>query len=149
MLKKTVTYTDWNGTTRTEDFYFNLTRTECIEFEYNASLGSSVSSAIQTIIDNKDIAVIIETIKEMLLKAYGVKSDDGRRFIKNDEVREAFEQNPAFDIIYMDIVSDPEKAAEFFSGIMPTEVTSSLGPNPKAAILSQMNSYIESSNTSK
>ena len=146
MLKKTITYKDWNGTTRTEDFYFNLTKTECLEFEFNSSMGSSVSSAIQTIIDNRDMRVIIETIKEMLLKSYGVKSEDGRRFIKNDEIREAFEQNPAFDIIYMDIASDPDKAAEFFAGIMPSEVTSSLGPNPKAALLDQMKTYSETNN---
>lgn len=146
MFKKTITYTDWNGTKRTEDFYFNLTSTECIELEYNSKLGRSMSSSLQTLINDQDMGRVIETLKDMLLKSYGIKSDDGRRFIKNDEVREAFEQNPAFDIIYMELATNPEKAAEFVSGIMPNEVANSLGPNPKAALLEKMNEY--SSNNS-
>lgn len=141
MYKRTITYTDWNGTKRTEDFYFNLTSTECIEMEYNSKLGRSMSNALQTLINDQDMGRVIETLKDMLLKSYGIKSDDGRRFIKNDEIREAFEQNPAFDIIYMELATNPEKAAEFVSGIMPNEVANSLGPNPKAALLEKMNDY--------
>lgn len=135
MFKKTVTYTDWNGVKRTEDFYFNLTRTECIELEYGSDLGKSMTDSIKTLIENQDMGVIVKTIKEILLAAYGIKSDDGRRFIKNAEVREAFEQNPAFDIIYMEFATDPDKAADFVTGIMPSESINALGANPKQKVL--------------
>lgn len=140
MLKKTITYEDWNGRTRTEDFYFNLTRTECAELEFGLVPGKSLTESFQTLIDNNDMAVIIATIKDILLKAYGEKSDDGRRFMKNQEIRDAFEQNPAFDIVYMELATNAEYAAEFLTGIIPKDFTNNLGPNPKNELLARMNS---------
>ena len=138
MLKKTITYEDWNGTTRTEDFYFNLTRTECAEIEYGLLPGKTLSESFGTLMADKDMSTIISTIKELLLKAYGVKSEDGRRFIKNQDVRDAFEQNPAFDKIYMELASNAEYAAEFLTSIMPKDMTSELGANPKQELLKRM-----------
>lgn len=138
MLKKTIKYEDWNGTTRTEDFYFNLTRTEVAELEFGLGPGKSFTDSLQTLIDTKDMGIIIKTIKDILLKSYGVKSDDGKRFIKNQDVRDSFEQNPAFDIIYMDLATNADYAADFFIGILPKEMTESLGPNPKQEILNRM-----------
>ncbi len=144
MLKKTITYEDWNGKTRTEDFYFNLTRTECAELEFGLGPGKSLSSSFQTLIDNNDMGVIVATVKKLLLTAYGVKSDDGRRFIKNDEVREAFEQNPAFDQIYMELATNAEYAADFLTAILPSNVTESLGANPKKELLNRMQDTMKS-----
>lgn len=144
MLKKTITYEDWNGKTRTEDFYFNLTRTECAELEFGLGPGKSLSSSFQTLIDNNDMGVIVATVKKLLLTAYGVKSDDGRRFIKNDEVREAFEQNPAFDQIYMDLATNAEYAADFLTAILPSNVTEALGANPKKELLNRMQDTMKS-----
>lgn len=141
MLKKTITYQDWNGTTRTEDFYFNLTQTECAELEYSGKPGESMSSSITTLIQSRDMGTIIKTIKDILLKAYGEKTPDGRRFIKNAEVREAFEQSAAFDKIYMELATNAEYAAEFISGIMPTEAAKSLGNDPKQTILDRMDDF--------
>lgn len=138
MLKKTITYKDWNDTTRTEDFYFNLTRTECAEIEYGLLPGKTLSESFATLVADKDMATVISTIKDILLKSYGVKSDDGRRFIKNQDVRDAFEQNPAFDMIYMELASNAEYAAEFITSIMPKDVTSELGANPKQELLKRM-----------
>ena len=144
MLKKTITYEGWNGKTRTEDFYFNLTRTECAELEFGLGPGKSLSSSFQTLIDNNDMGVIVATVKKLLLTAYGVKSDDGRRFIKNDEVREAFEQNPAFDQIYMDLATNAEYAADFLTAILPSNVTEALGANPKKELLNRMQDTMKS-----
>jgi hypothetical protein len=143
MLKKTVTYEDYNGKTRTEDFYFNLTRTECAELLYGLGPGKDLEETFQILMDSKDIGKIIATIKEMLLKSYGVKSEDGRRFIKNDEIRTAFLENPAFDEIYMELATDSEKAADFFARIIPKQAIDNLGPNPKQTLIDQANKMME------
>lgn len=140
MLKKTVTYEDWNGVTRTEDFYFNLTRVECAEIEYGTN-GASLSESIQDLVAARDMKTVISIIKKVLLMSYGVKSPDGKRFIKNDETRDSFEQNPAFDILYMELATDAEKAADFISGIIPSSMRENLGDNPKKALLEQMQDF--------
>ena len=142
MLKKTVTYEDWNGKTRTEDFYFNLTRAECIQLEYNSGV-KSLTDYISTLIDNDDMSIVVKTIKKVLLLSYGIKSDDGKRFIKNDEVREAFEQNPAFDTLYMELATDAKKAAEFFAGVIPGAITEKLGPDPAKTLYNAVEEYTE------
>lgn len=141
MLKKTITYEDWNGNTRTEDFYFNLTQVEIIELEFNVVPGTSLSESIADLVKANDMSTIISTIKKILLYSYGVKSPDGKRFIKNDEVREAFEQNPAFDILYMELATNAEYAADFIAGIIPSNAKQKLGANPQEALLLKMNEY--------
>ena len=139
MFKKTVTYEDWNGVERTEDFYFNLTRVECAELEYGLGPNQTMTEYITDLINAQDMGVVIATIKKILLLSYGVKSSDGKRFIKNDDVRTAFQENPAFDQIYMDFATNAEYAAEFIAGIMPKAVRDSLGDNPKQELLNKMN----------
>lgn len=120
MLAKQITYTDYNGTERTETFYFNLTEAEAVEMELSAVGG--LSDTIQKIIDAKDVPSLIKIFKELILKAYGVKSPDGRRFIKNDEVREDFAQTEAYSKLFMELAFDADKAAEFVNGITPTKI---------------------------
>jgi len=141
MLKKTITYTDWNGKSRTEDFYFNLTRTECIELEYQVGNKTSLSDTLATLIETQDGGAIIRIIKDIILKAYGEKSEDGRRFVKNQDVRDAFTQCAAFDELYMSLATNAEEAATFLSGIMPTEVTKELGDNPTQTLMDRMEDY--------
>ncbi len=133
MLKKTVTYEDWNGETRTEDFYFNLTKTECLELEFSLGPGKSLTDSFQTLVETKDMGTVISILKEIVLKAYGVKSDDGRRFMKNNEVRTAFMENPAFDQIYMSLATDSEYAADFIAAIVPSD-----SPDTKQQILDKV-----------
>lgn len=135
MLKKTINYTDYNGTQRTEDFYFNLTRSEIAELEYNTGSGMTFTDMISELVASQDVGKIIVILKEIILKSYGVKSDDGRRFIKNADVREAFEQNPAFDELYITISTDAEKAAEFIAGILPASATENMEGNVKDMLL--------------
>lgn len=94
MLKKHVKYVDYNGVEREEDFYFNLTKAELTEMELSTVGG--LEQMIRNIIAAKDAPAIMKMFKELVLRAYGEKSLDGRRFIKNDEIREAFSQTEAY-----------------------------------------------------
>lgn len=144
MLKKTVTYEDYNGVTQTEDFYFNLTKVECMELEFGFGNGETLSGSIQTLVNAGDMATVISTIKKIVLMAYGIKSPDGKRFIKNDTIRTEFEETPAFEQIYWELVTDSEKAAEFISGIVPSVLRDGLGDNPKQELLTRMRALEES-----
>lgn len=144
MLKKTVKYTDYNGEEQTEDFYFNLTKVECMELEFGFGPGETLSGSIRKLIDTNDMGTVIKTIKDIVLKSYGEKSADGKRFIKNDANREAFEQSPAFEEIYWELVTDAEKAADFINGIVPSAVREGLGSDPKQELLSRMKAFEES-----
>lgn len=117
MLKKTVTYEDYNGVERTEDFYFNMSEAEVMEMEM--SINGGLSTMIDRIVAAQDSATLIKIFKDMVLRAYGVKSDDGRRFIKNQEVRDNFAQTEAYSIIFMELVTNAEAAAKFVNGIIP------------------------------
>lgn len=119
MLKKTVTYVDFDGNERTEDFFFNLTEQEIAEMELSTEggLGNFINKAVAA----KSQVELIELFKKLILAAYGVKSADGRRFVKNDAVREDFMSIQAFSDIYMELVQDADKASAFFNGIVPKE----------------------------
>jgi hypothetical protein len=117
MLKKTITYRDYNDVERTEDFYFNLTRAELLEME--ASKVGGFSNIIQTIINTKDVSSIIPIFKEIVLKAYGEKSLDGKRFVKNKEITEGFSQTEAYSQLFMELAGDDKAATAFINGIMP------------------------------
>lgn len=126
MIKKTITYTDYNGVERTENFYFNLSKAEVMEMELSADGG--MTAAIQKIIDAKDIPSIIRVFKDLVLKSYGVKSDDGRRFMKTkpDGSRYAddFKETEAYSQIFMELATDAEAASAFINGIIPNTPTS-------------------------
>lgn len=117
MLKKTITYTDYNGVERTEDFHFHFSKAEIMEMELTATGG--YSDMIQKIIDAQDVPTLIKLWKDFVLKAYGEKSPDGKRFIKNDEVREAFAQTEAYSDLFMKLALDADEAAKFVNGVMP------------------------------
>lgn len=117
MFKKTYTYTDYNSVERTESFYFHFTEAEILDMEMSTEGG--FAERVQRIIDAKDQAALMKLIKQFVIDAYGVKSDDGRRFIKNEEVKTAFLECPAFSDIFMDMVTNDELAAEFINGVIP------------------------------
>lgn len=116
MIKETITYTDYNGTERTEDFMFNLTKTELTEMEIDTDGG--LSSTIKRIVDAKDQREIMKIFKTILFKSYGEKSLDGRRFVKSDEISKAFSETPAWDKLFNELCSDSKKAADFVNGII-------------------------------
>lgn len=120
MLKKTITYTDYNNVERTEDFYFNLTKAEVMEMEMSTSGG--MAEMIQRIIAAQDSPAIIKIFKDLVLKAYGEKSPDGKRFIKSDEISTAFAQTEAYSNLFMELATDADAAAKFVNGIIPADV---------------------------
>lgn len=117
MLKKTVTYTDYNGTKRTEDFYFNLSKAELTEMEL--SIDGGMTTMLNEIVAAKDGVKIIKAFKEIVLKSYGEKSPDGRRFIKSKELADAFSQTEAYSIIFMELATSDDAAADFIKAVMP------------------------------
>lgn len=118
MLAKPITYTDYNGVERTETFYFNLSQAELIDMQLGGKDGL-YSNKLQKMIDNHDAAAIVATIKEFVLKSYGEKTDDGKRFIKSPEISEAFMQTEAYSQLITELLSDDAKSSEFILGIMP------------------------------
>lgn len=117
MLKKTITYTDYNQVERTEDFYFNLSKAEIMEMEMSISGG--LAEMIKRIVAEKDAPAIIKIFKDLVLKAYGVKSPDGKQFIKSDELRTAFSQTEAYSELFMELATNADEAAKFVNGIIP------------------------------
>lgn len=117
MLKKTISFTDFDGNQRTEDFYFNLTKAEVTEMEMTVEGG--LGKKLERIIQEQNIEKILQEFKEIIRKAYGVKSPDGRRFVKNQEVFEAFEQTEAYSELFMELATNAEAATEFVNGIIP------------------------------
>lgn len=117
MLKKTITYTDYNGVERTEDFYFNLSKAEIVEMELGTVGG--LSESLNRIVKTMDGPAIIKFFKDLVLKAYGEKSPDGKRFVKSDEIATAFSQTEAYSVLFMELASDSDAAATFVNGIVP------------------------------
>lgn len=130
MLKKTITYTDYNGITRTEDFYFNLTKAEIMEMQLSTNGGLDVM--IKKIIDSQDAPSIIKIFKELILKAYGEKSDDGKRFVKSKEISEGFAQTEAYSQLFMELATDTDAASKFVNGIVPAVDNNANHPAIKA-----------------
>lgn len=120
MLKKTITYPGCDGIERTEDFYFNLSKAELMEMELGTTGGMTVM--INRIVAAQDIATLVKIFKDLILKAYGEKSADGRRFIKSEELSIAFSQTEAYSKLFMELATDDKAAAEFINGIMPGDV---------------------------
>lgn len=117
MLKKTITYTDYDGNERTEDFYFNLTKAEILEMELGISGG--LENFLQRIINAKDVPELASMFKKIVLKAYGVKSDDGKRFIKSQQLIDEFTQTEAYSDLYTELCTDAEAASAFMNAIVP------------------------------
>lgn len=117
MLKKTMTYTDYAGNERTEDFYFNLTKAELTEMELSHTGG--LIQFLEKIIAEQDAPKILAMFKDLILRAYGEKSPDGKRFIKSAELREAFTQTEAYSMLFMEMFEDADAAVNFVNGIIP------------------------------
>ena len=137
MLKKTVTYEDFNGVSRTEDFYFNLTKAELTEMEL--SLNGGLSQLLEKIVQEKDQKQIIEYFKKIVIGAYGIKSLDGRTFMKSDEIRSEFASTAAYSEIFMELATDADAAAAFVNGIMPSSLNLEDHKAPKAIVDSKPN----------
>ena len=117
MIKKNITYVDYNGVERKEDFYFNLSKAEVLEMEMGTAGG--LAEMINRVVAAQDQPAIIKIFKELILKAYGEKSNDGKRFIKSDEISNAFSQTEAYSQLFMELATDADAASKFVNGIVP------------------------------
>jgi hypothetical protein len=120
VLKKTITYEDFNGETVSEDFFFHLSKAELIELEMSHEGG--LSASLQRIVDAKDGKGIIEEFKNIILSAYGKRSEDGKRFVKNQLLREEFESTEAYSALFVELVTDTDAAVEFINGVVPANM---------------------------
>ena len=121
MLKKTIKYTDYDGNEREEDFYFNLSKAEVTEMELSKEGG--MSEYIKKISATQNAPELIKLFKEIITKSYGEKSLDGKRFIKNKELTEAFIQTEAYSELFVELASNADEAVKFINGIMPKNMT--------------------------
>lgn len=112
-----MTYTDYDGNERTEDFYFNLSKAEVAEMELSQTGG--LVKLLEKMIAEQDSKRIVEMFKDLILRAYGEKSPDGKRFIKSQELREAFSQTEAYSDLFIELASNAEAASAFVNAIIP------------------------------
>lgn len=129
MLKRTVKFIDFDGVEREEDFYFNLSKSELLNLE--ASEDGGLTVILDRLTKSPNGKEIMKYVNEILLKSYGEKSPDGRRFMKSAEISKAFSETPAYDVIFMELVTDAEKAAAFVNSVMNVDVLKASLPEPE------------------
>lgn len=120
MLHKTISYTDYNGTNRTEDLYFNLNEAEMVEMETMTPGG--FAATLESAVKSNDAGSLMKIFKMLILKSYGIKSADGRRFIKSEEISEEFVQTEAYNKLFMELLTDADKASNFINKIFPADM---------------------------
>lgn len=137
MLKRNITYTDFNDVETTETFYFNLSKPELLELELSENGG--FGDTLKKIIETKDNQTLISLFKKIILSAYGQKSEDGKRFIKNDTLREEFSQTAAYNALFIELATDDKAAVAFIRGIIPADMSVELDKEIKSAANSELN----------
>lgn len=141
MLSKKIKYTDYNGVEREETFLFNLSKAELMEMELGTAGG--LADMIKNIVAAQDTPSIVKIFKELVLKAYGEKSPDGKRFLKVDEkgnpLSVGFSQTEAYSNLFMELATDADAAAKFVRGIVPGDIDiSDVDPNEMPAGVAEM-----------
>lgn len=132
MLKREISYEDYNGNQVTEAFYFNITKPELIELELEAEGG--LGAMIERIIETKNHNELIKQFKRLVLMAYGEKSEDGKRFVKSDKMREEFSQSAAYSALFMELATDDNAAAIFLKGVLPKDLVAEQPADVGAAV---------------
>lgn len=119
MLKKTITYTDYFGLERTEDFYFHMTEAELMKMQLSSYGG--LAEQLKAIIDAKDAPTIVKIFEDIILTAYGQKSEDGRRFMKSEDIKNSFKETEAYSKLFVELTTNADAAANFVNGIIPAD----------------------------
>lgn len=126
MIKQPITYTDYNGMERTEDHYFNLSEVEIMNMNFEHV---NLEEKMQAFVKAKDTASIIRFITTLIYKAYGIKSDDGKRFMKSDEISTAFMQSEAYTVLFMDLLQGKIDPIVFIKGVLPAKISEKIPSN--------------------
>lgn len=129
MIAKTFEYTDYNGTKRKDTWYFNLDKAELMKLELGAWGG--LDALLKRLIREENPEKIIDMFDKIILGAVGEKSPDGRKFIKNEAIRDDFRQSPAYSELFYELVTDSEKAGAFLKGCIPTDLAMKVEENEK------------------
>ena len=124
MYKKTITYTDYNDVEQTEDFYFNLNKAELMRIQLQNN--GTLQAKLERLINTRETSEIAQIFQDIIDMSYGVKSDDGKRFIKNQEVLDAFKQTEAYSELYVELTTNTDAAVEFITGIIPAKIAEQL-----------------------
>lgn len=132
MIKWQVSYTDYNDNPVTEDLYFHLNKAELVEMNLNAN--GAYGEFIQRITNSRDYKLLGEEFKNIILNAYGIKSDDGRTFRKSPELRQEFEQSEAYATLYMELISNTDSLTKFIRGIVPKDLQGKLPENSQLSL---------------
>lgn len=117
MLRKEITFTDYNGVEKTMPFYFNINKTEMVDMEIRTPQG--YEQKVRSLLKENDRVKIYDFFKNFIKMTYGVKSEDGSAFVKNDKVFEEFTYSPAYDQLILDFLNDPDSITAFIEGVMP------------------------------
>lgn len=132
MLKREIKYEDFNGEEAIDTFYFNISKAELIELEVEYDKG--FGKFLQSVVESKDNKELVKRFKEIILMAYGEKSPDGKRFVKNEQIREEFSQTAAFQSLFLELASDEKAAAAFVEGVLPRDVVGQIDQDKPVAI---------------
>lgn len=141
MLTKNITYTDYKGNERTEEFLFNLNKAELAEMELSTAGG--LHAMLIKIKETEDMPQIVQIFKQMILKSYGEISADGKRFIKSPEMAEAFSQTEAYSELFMELASNPDSAAAFVNGVIPADMSAAVAEAEKKGAIAQFSNASE------
>lgn len=120
MIKWPITYTTYDGDEVTEDFYFHLNKAELTKMQFDVN--GAYSNYIERIQNERNLKELGEQYANLILNSYGKKSDDGRIFRKSDELRDEFKCSEAYSVLFMELLSDADKAAKFARGILPADL---------------------------
>lgn len=131
MFRKPIPYTDYDGNKREDVFWFNLSKAELTEMNLRA--GGSMEPMLNKILETRDTNKMVDIIKDLIHKSYGEKSADGKRFVKNDELADAFFQTEAYSELFIELLSDTDKLQEFLFGVVPADVRDALADKVTAA----------------
>lgn len=129
MLTREFTYTDFDGIERTDICQFNLTKSELIQMELGKE--GRMTNMLDRIVKAKNVPSLMQEFKDFILLTYGQKSDDGRRFVKSKELSEAFSQTVPYDMLFMELITDDNKAAEFINGLIPKDLQEKIASDPE------------------
>lgn len=132
MLKRPITYTDFEDNVVTDIYYFHVSKSELIETEMSTEGG--LADTLKRIVETKDKPGLIAEFKRLILWAYGEKSADGKSFVKNEELRTKFSQTAAYDALFFDLATNEKSALDFINGILPSEMR---GDFEKAMLMQQ------------
>jgi hypothetical protein len=120
VLKKTITYIDFEGVSRTETFYFNLTKAEILKMELSEAGG--LKKLIEKIVAEKDNTKLLDLFQEVVVRSYGEKSADGKQFMKSQAITDKFTSTQAFSDLFMELATNDTEAAAFINGLLPKDL---------------------------